>query len=61
MGTGTCTVHSWSDGADEDEADPQMGLRVGPLLNADPALYAQSPDDATTETPRRRGLRSYDN
>ena len=40
MSTGTCTVHSWNDGAEEDEAEPKMGLRVNQKLEVDPALYA---------------------
>jgi WD repeat-containing protein 23 len=54
MGTGTCTVHSWNDEAEEDEAEPKMGFRVDPKLHADPALYVA---DTITEMPRRRGLR----
>jgi len=41
MSTGTCTLHSWNDGAEEDEAEPKMGLRVNQKLEQDPALYAQ--------------------
>jgi WD repeat-containing protein 23 len=25
MSTGTCTVHSWNDNAEDDEADPPLG------------------------------------
>jgi WD repeat-containing protein 23 len=39
MSTGTCTVHSWNDGAEEDEAEPKMGLRVNQKLEVDPSLY----------------------
>jgi len=39
MSTGTCTVHSWNDGAEEDEAEPKMGYRVNPKLEPDPSLY----------------------
>ena len=42
MSTGTCTVHSWNDGAEEDEAEPKMGLRVNQKLEYDPSLYAAS-------------------
>ncbi|KAF4630590.1 hypothetical protein G7Y89_g7547 [Cudoniella acicularis] len=39
MSTGTCTVHSWNDGAEDDEAEPKMGLRVNQKLEVDPAFY----------------------
>ena len=39
MNTGTCSVHSWNDGAEEDEAEPKMGLRVNQKLEVDPDLY----------------------
>jgi len=50
MSTGTCTVHSWNDGAEEDEAEPKMGLRVNQKLDVDPALY----DSPESENPARR-------
>jgi WD repeat-containing protein 23 len=53
MSTGTCTVHSWNDGADEDEAEPKMGLRVNQKLEMDPSFYA-SPQSTR---PTRRSLR----
>lgn len=52
--TGTCTVHSWNDGAEEDEAEPKMGLRVNQKLEVDPALYASAPERRST---RLRGFR----
>jgi len=39
MSTGTCTIHSWNDGADEDEAEPKMGARVDQKLESDPTFY----------------------
>jgi len=42
MSTGTCTVHSWNDGGEEDEAEPKMGYRVNHKLVADPSLYSNS-------------------
>jgi len=33
---GTCTVHSWSDGVDEDEAEPKKGLMVDAKLVPEP-------------------------
>ncbi|KAJ9155652.1 WD repeat domain-containing protein [Pleurostoma richardsiae] len=38
MNFGTCTVHSYNEGP-EDEAEPKMGLRVNDQLAYDPALY----------------------
>lgn len=42
MHTGTCTTHSWNDGADDDEGEPRMGSRVNQLLEDDASLYDQS-------------------
>lgn len=39
MSTGTCTTHSWNDGAEEDEGEPKMGLRVNQRLEANHQLY----------------------
>ncbi len=39
MTQGTCTVHTWNDGLDEDEAEPKMGLRVDAKLNHDRKYY----------------------
>ncbi len=39
MGAGTCTAHSWNDGAEDDEAEPKMGLRVDEKLNVDEDYY----------------------
>jgi WD repeat-containing protein 23 len=36
---GTCTVHSWNDGHDDDEGGPAAGLRVDPELNHNNDLY----------------------
>lgn len=49
-------MHSWNDGAEEDEAEPKMGLRVNQKLDRDPAFYATlSRDD-----PRSfRAIRSH--
>lgn len=44
---GTCTVHTWNDGMEEDEGDPAMGQRVNARLEHDPELYG------TTEGSRR--------
>jgi WD repeat-containing protein 23 len=42
MGTGTCSVHSWNDNAEEDEAEPKMGVRVNQKLELDPSYYAEA-------------------
>lgn len=39
MSTGTCTTHSWNDGAEDDEGEPKMGLRVDQRLEMDDDLY----------------------
>lgn len=39
MSTGTCTVHSWNDGAADDEGEPKMGMRVDERLEYDEDLY----------------------
>ena len=41
MSTGTCTIHSWNDGASDDEAEPKMGQRVTQTLERDDALYGR--------------------
>jgi WD repeat-containing protein 23 len=63
MSTGTCTVHSWNDGAEDDEAEPKMGLRVDERLVADPELYRDSeerrPSNRAMRLRNLRGLRAY--
>ena len=39
MATGTCTMHSWNDGVEDDEGEPKMGLRVNQRLEEDETLY----------------------
>lgn len=39
MSTGTCTTHCWNDGVEEDEGDPEMGLRVDQRLEENKKLY----------------------
>ncbi|KAF2476419.1 WD40 repeat-like protein [Lindgomyces ingoldianus] len=36
---GTCTVHTWNDGLDNDEAEPKMTRRVNAQLQHDERLY----------------------
>lgn len=44
MSSGTCSIHSWNDGAEDDEAVPGMGVKVNQELVEDPSLYGrQSP------------------
>lgn len=57
--SGTCTVHSWNDGAEEDEAEPKMGLRVGPELGHDESFYqSDAPRLPTGRAARLRALRA---
>ncbi|KAF2022172.1 WD40 repeat-like protein [Aaosphaeria arxii CBS 175.79] len=39
---GTCTVHTWNDGLEDDEAEPRMGRRVNPELRHEERLYRSS-------------------
>ncbi|KAI9825987.1 MAG: hypothetical protein M1819_007488 [Sarea resinae] len=39
MSSGTCTLHTWNDGLDEDEAEPEMGVRVDQKLEHDQNIY----------------------
>lgn len=58
MENGTCSIHSWNDGAEEDEAEPKMGLRVNPKLEADREFYAEAPPSRFTRLARgMRGTR----
>lgn len=41
---GTCSVHSWSDGTEDDEGDPPMGRRVNARLGHDEQYYRSSVD-----------------
>ena len=57
MATGTCTMHCWNDGAEDDEGTPEMGHRVDSKLGEDPKLS----DNGVMSTRQRRlrtGLRS---
>lgn len=40
---GTCTVHTWNDGVEDDEGDPQMSRRVNAQLRHDERLYHPLP------------------
>ena len=56
MATGTCTVHSWNDGAEEDEAEPIMGTSVNNKLEFVDA-YNNQRSRGTTGTLRSRVVR----
>ncbi|KAL5331480.1 hypothetical protein ACEPPN_001011 [Leptodophora sp. 'Broadleaf-Isolate-01'] len=58
MQHGTCTVHSWNDGAEDDEAEPKMGLRVNQKLEADPAFYDETPRPRLSAAARQARLRT---
>ncbi|KAH7078425.1 WD40-repeat-containing domain protein [Paraphoma chrysanthemicola] len=51
---GTCTVHTWNDGVEEDEAEPKIGRRVNAQLQHDERLYR------TAEGRSRRQAMLYD-
>lgn len=38
--SGTVSVHSWNDGAEDDEAEPKMGMNVNDKLEDDSALHS---------------------
>lgn len=59
MSTGTCTLHSWNDGADDDEGEPKMGMRVDERLEYDEDLYDNARGASGTSRPFARSrLRS---
>ena len=53
MSTGTCSIHSWEDGAADDDSD-KFAKRVNHRLDADPTYYNLTTDGRS----RRAGLRS---
>ncbi len=53
MTTGTCTMHCWNDGAEDDEGIPEMGHRVDSKLREDPTLL-----DNDIPSSRQRRLRT---
>lgn len=58
--TGTCTIHSWNDGAEDDEGEPKMGRRVDQQLQENESLYGDTLTGVRTSgTDRRSGLRSH--
>lgn len=59
MSTGTCTVHSWNDGAKDDEAEPRLGLRLNQKLERDPNFYEDESPRRMTPSLRAQALRRY--
>ena len=58
MQNGTCTVHSWNDGAEDDEAEPKMGLRVNQRLEYDAMYYDDTPRPRRSRAARQARLRT---
>lgn len=58
MSTGTCTVHSWNDGAEDDEGNPRMGLRVDQKLEQDDGFYDDTRPQGRRNAARRTRLGS---
>ena len=59
MSTGTCSIHSWNDGNDDDEGEPRMGRRVNQRLEEDEAMYGDvSRSGRTRGSLRRSQVRS---
>ncbi|MCJ1245808.1 hypothetical protein MMC30_003012 [Trapelia coarctata] len=57
--TGTCTIHSWNDNAEDDEGEPKMGRRVDQQLRENESLYGDtSTGGRTSGTYLRSRLRS---
>lgn len=44
MNKGTCTVHTWNDGLEEDEGSPAMGNRVNAQLGRETRFYEAERD-----------------
>ena len=58
MSTGTCTVHSWNDGAADDEGEPKMGMRVDERLEYEEDLSDSPRTGGTGTTGTRSFMRS---
>lgn len=57
MSTGTCTIHTWNDGASDDEGEPKMGQRVTQTLKRDDALYGRQSNRISQQRSRVRSRR----
>ena len=42
---GTCTIHSWNDGVEDDEAEPKMGRRVDQQLQGNDSFHSDAKAD----------------
>ena len=59
MSTGTCSIHSWNDGNEDDEGEPKMGRRVNQRLEEDEDMYGDVSLSGRTRGSRLRSqLRS---
>lgn len=58
MSTGTCTLHSWNDGAADDEGEPRMGRRVDARLEYDEDLYDSPRAGGREQQASRSNIRS---
>lgn len=58
MSTGTVTLHSWADGAEQDDAEPPMGTNYNSRLDHRPD-FDRGAREARDAAARRGGLRSH--
>ncbi|KAF3390476.1 hypothetical protein F1880_009161 [Penicillium rolfsii] len=60
LSSGTCTIHSWNDGANDDEGDPPMGRSYDHKLRPLPEFnrYQENPPPSRVYRRTRRPLRS---
>jgi WD repeat-containing protein 23 len=57
LSMGTVTSHSWNDGAEDDEAEPRMGLRLSEKLEQNPRYYESHQSQQQRRSARLQGLR----
>ncbi|PQE13461.1 WD repeat domain-containing protein [Rutstroemia sp. NJR-2017a WRK4] len=57
LSMGTVTSHSWNDGAEDDEAEPKMGLRLSEKLEQNPRYYENHQSQQQRRSARLQGLR----
>lgn len=58
MRTGTCTVHTWNDGLDEDEGSPAMGNRVNAQLGRETRFYEEEREHRGATARRQAMMRA---
>ncbi|KAM3068156.1 hypothetical protein ACMFMG_011206 [Clarireedia jacksonii] len=58
LAMGTVTAHSWNDGAEDDEAEPKMGLRVSEKLEQNPRYYETHQSQQQRRSARLQALRA---